>query len=71
MNPQLVENREMTLIALFDLEDLLNRQMGGKYVSWVPFYDDMRMFNAISPLYFQRLQLDGEPASDSGHASDL
>lgn len=64
-----IDLHEQILIALFRLSSLLNRQLGGKYISYSPSSSDKMVFQSFRTSAFARLdQLDDFPTNDMNDA---
>jgi hypothetical protein len=68
-HPGAIDLREQILIALFGLSSLLNRQSGGKYISYSPSLSDKMVFQSLRTSVFARLdQLGDFPTNDMNEA---
>lgn len=65
-DPSVVDIREQILIALFGYDSLLNRQHGGKYVSYVPSDYDQVAFQRLGTSLFQHMrQYSAQPDAET------
>jgi hypothetical protein len=68
-HPGAINLHEQILIALFGLSSLLNRQSGGKYISYSPSSSDKMVFQSLRTSVFARLdQLGDFPTNDMNEA---